>query len=65
MMVRAAGPTEMGRNDAKARLEDAGGQVKTALAIHARRLDRPAAEAMTKEAAGHLGRTIASAEAIE
>ena len=52
--------TGLGRDDAKALLEAAGGRVKTALVMHARRVDRPTAEAMLKEAAGHVGRIIDS-----
>ncbi len=56
--------TGLGRDDAEALLEAAGGRVKTALVMHARRIDRPAAETMLKEADGHVGRIIDSAGTI-
>ena len=56
--------TGLGRDDAKALLEAAGGRVKTALVMRARKIDRPAAEALLEDADGHVGRIIDSAGVI-
>jgi N-acetylmuramic acid 6-phosphate (MurNAc-6-P) etherase len=56
--------TGVDRDEARALLESAEGRVKTALVMHARRVDRPTAEAMLKEADEHVGRIIDSADVI-
>ncbi len=56
--------TGLERDDARKLLESAGGRVKTALVMHAREVDRPAAEALLNEADGHVGRIIDSADVI-
>ena len=54
--------TGLGRDEARALLESAGGRVKTALVMRARKIDRPAAEALLTDADGHVGRIIDSAD---
>lgn len=56
--------TGLGRSDATALLESAGGRVKTALVMHARNVDRPAAEALLDDADGHVGRILDSEDVI-
>lgn len=56
--------TGLGRTDAMVLLESAGGRVKTALVMHSRKIDRPAAEALLADANGHVGRIIDSADVI-
>ena len=56
--------TGLGRVEARALLESAEGRVKTALVMHARRVDQPAAEALLEEAGGHVGRIVDSAGVI-
>ena len=56
--------TGMGRDNANALLEAACGRVKTALVMHARRVDQAAAEAMLKAAAGQVGRIIDSESVV-
>ncbi len=50
--------TGRSREEARALLDDAGGHVKTALVMHARNVDRAAAQEMLLAADGHLGRLI-------
>jgi len=56
--------TGLGRDQAKVLLESAGGRVKTAVVMYARKVDRPAAERLLTEAHGHVGRIIDSADVI-
>lgn len=57
--------TRLGRTEAMALLESAGGRVKIALVMHARNIDRPAAEAILNSADGHVGRIIDSANVMD
>lgn len=56
--------TGLGRDDARELLDSAGGRVKTALVMHARKVDRQAAEALLADSDGHVGRIIDSADVI-
>lgn len=56
--------TGLGRSDATALLESAEGRVKTALVMHARKTDRPAAEKLLDDSGGHVGRILDSVDVI-
>ena len=46
--------TGRSREASRALLEAAGGRVKTALVMHAKEVDRPAAESLLAKAGGHV-----------
>ncbi len=52
--------TNLGRAEAAQLLEVAGGRVKTALVMHARKVDQAAAEQLLQDAGGQVGRIIGS-----
>lgn len=52
--------TGRSRDEAKRLLDQAGGRVKTAIVMHARAVDREAAEALLREVEGHVGRLLDS-----
>lgn len=56
--------TGLSREASKALLESAGGNVKTAIVMHARKADRATAEACLVEVGGHVGQAIGSREPI-
>lgn len=53
--------TDLSRDAARQLLHEAGGHVKTALVMHARRVDRSAAERLLDEVDGDVGQVIESA----
>jgi len=50
--------TGLTRNASGALLEAAGGHVKTAIVMHARKVDRATAESLLAEVGGHVGQVI-------
>jgi len=56
--------TGVDRDEARALLESAGGRVKTALVMYARKVDRPSAETLLEDADGRVGRIIDSANVM-